>query len=162
MYIENDLIIEDAKLGFLNFAGKVGPFNPSGKRSFAVFFDKEVGLGLEKDGWGISWTKPREDDDEPKPFLRVAVSFDNIPPKIVLINPRSKIILDEKDVHMLDWVEIESVDLILNPYNWEFNGKTGVKAYLKSMYITKKEDAFEAKYEDIAYQTPVEPEFDGD
>ena len=41
------------------------------------------------------------------------------------------------------------MDLILNPYEWAVNGKTGVKAYLKSIFVTIQEDELERKYADV-------------
>ena len=41
------------------------------------------------------------------------------------------------------------MDLTLNPYAWEVNGKTGVKAYLKSIFVTIVEDDLDRKYADV-------------
>jgi hypothetical protein len=54
--------------------------------------------------------------------------------------------MTEDTVEMLDFVDVANVDLILNPYEWVVNGKTGVKAYLKKMFITIREDPLELKY----------------
>ena len=40
------------------------------------------------------------------------------------------------------------MDLTINPYVWEANGNTGVKAYLGTMYVTIAEDPLDAKYAD--------------
>lgn len=152
--IRENISIENARIGFRNFTGKEGRFNPAGRRNFCVFLDKDLGDVLERDGWNVRWLEAREEGEEPQPYLQVAVSYDNIPPKIVLVSSKGKTLLNEETVNIVDWAEIDKVDLIIRPYNWSMhegtrNEKTGVKAYVKSMYITIAEDEFESKYYDV-------------
>jgi len=147
--VKNNIIIENARIGFRNFSGKEGKFNPAGRRNFCVFLDFDLGLTLEQDGWNVRWLEPRDPDENKQPYLQVAVSFDNIPPKMLIVSSKGKTILDAESVSILDWAEIAEVDLIIRPYNWDVNGKAGVKAYVKSMYVTIAEDEFEAKYYDV-------------
>ena len=143
--------IENAKIAFRNFSGKKGKYNPAGRRNFCILFDPDdpnISRMLE-DGWNIRYLNPRNPDEQPRPCLQVAVNYANMPPKIVLINSSGKTVLDEDSLSILDWAEIANVDCVIRASRWEVNGRTGVKAYLKSMYITIVEDEFEEKYRDV-------------
>ena len=143
-----NIVMENAKIAFRNFSGEEGTFNPAGKRNFCVFLSDELAEVLINDGWNVKWLKPRNEDEAPQAYLQVAVNYDNIPPKIIMVTSKGKTNIEEESVHILDWAEIENVDLVIRPYNWEVSGKTGVKAYLKSMYITIHEDELDLKYQD--------------
>lgn len=147
--VENNIRIEGARIGFRNFSGEEGRFNPKGRRNFCVFLEEDIAKDMKKEGWNVKWLEPREEGDEPQAYLQVKVVFGKIPPKIVLVTGRGKTRLDEDTVNILDWAEIQNVDLIIRPYNWEVNGDTGVSAYIKTMYVTLREDEFESKYYDV-------------
>lgn len=147
--VKKNIVIENARIGFRNFSGKEGKFNPAGRRNFCVFLETDLAKELESDGWNVRWLQPKDEAEEPQGYLQVAVSFDNIPPKIILVTKKSKTPMDEESINILDWAEIENVDLIIRPYNWDVNGKGGVKAYIKTMYVTIVEDEFESKYYDV-------------
>jgi hypothetical protein len=147
--LNKNIVIENARIGFRNFSGKEGKYNPAGRRNFCVFLDPKIAEDLVADGWNVRYLEPRDPDDEKQAYLQVAVNFSNVPPKIIVITSKNKTTLEETTVNMLDWAEIENVDLIIRPYNWDVNGKSGVKAYIKSMYVTLVEDEFEKKYRDV-------------
>lgn len=148
--VKSNIIMEKVdKLMFRNFAGAQTKFNPAGKRNFCVFIDEHLARNLENDGWNVRWLTAKNEGDNDQAYMQVAVSFDNVPPKIILISKNNKIQLDETSINILDWAEIANVDLIIRPYNWEVNGKKGVKAYVKTMYVTLVADEFEDRYRDI-------------
>ena len=68
-----------------------------------------------------------------------------------MITSRGRTNLDEGQVETLDWVDILNVDLIVRPYEWTVNGKSGVKAYLQSIYVTIEEDPLEIKYGELEH-----------
>lgn len=148
---DNTVLMEDVRIVFRNFAGKEGMYNREGDRNFAVLLDDDVAERMLADGWNIKTLKPREDDEEPhaQPYLQVSLNFKGRPPRIVMITSRGRTNLGPDEVDVLDWADIKTVDLIVRPYEWSVNGKSGVKAYLKSLFATIDEDALELKYADI-------------
>lgn len=140
-----NLNIRDAHIFWTNFSGKARQNNPEGKRNFCVYIeDDNVAQLLMRDGWNVKMDE--RDPENPKPFINVKVNFDNRPPKIIQVSSEGKNKLTEQTVGNLDWADIVKVDLSISPYRYDVNGKTGVSAYLKNMYVTIEDDPFAEEY----------------
>ena len=147
--IEN-IKIENARIVFRNLSGKPDKFNPQGgKRSFSVVIeDPEFANELKREGWNIKQFNPSPDsDEEPAHFINVKVSYNNIPPHIYLCTSKNKTLLNEDTVGQLDYAEISNVDIVITPYQYEMSSRSGISAYVKTMYVTVVEDEFASKYE---------------
>jgi hypothetical protein len=145
--MNDNITIENVRIGFRNFSGKEGKFNLKGDRNFVIFLEESLAKELDKQGWNIRWLKPRNEEEEPQAILQVKVMFGKIPPQAILISSKGRTMLNEENINILDWAELKNVDVIIRPYSWSVSGKSGVKAYLKKMYVTLVEDELEKKYD---------------
>lgn len=144
----NTLIMENAKIRFRNFAGRPDEYTREGDRSFAlVIEDEDLANKLREDGWNVKMRLPKEEGDEPWYYLKVKVNFNGVSPKVVEVTSRNRVALNEGTVGILDTAELKSVDVEVSPYHWEVGGRSGITAYLKTMYATIEEDPFAAKYD---------------
>lgn len=149
---DGTLMVEDAQIIFRNFAGKEGMYNAEGDRNFCLLLDDDIADQLIRDGWNVKTLKAREEGDTPQPYLQISVKYRGKngntvrPPAIVMITSKGRTALSESECEILDWVDIAKVDVIVRPFEWAVNGKSGIKAYLKSIYITIQEDELALKY----------------
>ena len=149
---EQQIMVENAQLAFRNFEGKEDQYNRAGNRNFAILLPPELADQLRRDGWNVKTLKAREEGDVEQPYIQVNVGYKVAPPTIVMITKKNRTFLTEDEVALLDSADIKTVDLIFTPYNWSMpNGSSGIKAYLKKMFVTIEEDALDLKYADILY-----------
>lgn len=149
MDADNRVLLENARLIWRNFAGEERLYNAEGNRNFTLILPEDIGLKMMADGWNVKRLKPRADDEEGDLSLKVKVSYKGrSKPKasIVTLSKNARTPLDEDMIDLLDWAEFETADVILRPYDWEVNGKTGRTAYLSNIVGILREDELELKY----------------
>ena len=159
-YID-DIILENTRIIHRNFEGRAGQYNRAGDRSFSAVIAPELVDSLREQGWQVRELPPREgvDGAESLYVIPVRVNFEsNRPPRIALAMKNNLVELDKDTVKTLDQAEIVKVDCSLHPHKWENNGKSGVKAYLRSMFVTIREDTLAEKYEAMYSNAPQFPE----
>lgn len=144
---ETERFIEDAHVIWRNMEGRQTPYNVPGKRNFSIVLTLELAAELEREGWEPKYKLPKEEGDEPLIHLPIKVNFESkVPPKVVMITAKNRTPLDKDTVKIFDRVVITYCDIMLNQYPWEVNGKSGVTAYLKTIFFKIYEDPIDLKY----------------
>lgn len=152
---ENE-IFENAEIMFRNFAGEEKQFNPAGQRNFCLMLDPKRADKLRKAGWNVKELRALEEGDEPRPYINVAVNYEKgRPPRVVVITSNGRHDYGSEEVKLLDYADIKQIDVIVNPYSWSVGDKDGIKAYLKSAFVTLNEDELEKKYASLPEANPT-------
>ena len=146
----NNINIEGATIIWKNFSGERDKFNP-GKRGFSVVIDDAVMADeLKQEGWNVKERPLQEGADASEQEWTLPVKLNmNRYTQVWLIVGNHKTLLDEDTVSQLDVVDFVDCDLSIRPYEWEMSGRTGITAYVDSMYVTIRENKFAEKYADL-------------
>ena len=146
----NNINIEGANIIWKNFSGERDKFNP-GKRGFSVVIDDAVMADeLKQEGWNVKERPLQEGADSSEQEWTLPVKLNmNRYTQVWLIVGNHKTLLNEDTVAQLDVVDIVNCDISIRPYEWEMSGRTGITAYVDSMYVTIRENKFAEKYADL-------------
>lgn len=149
----SDLMIEDAKILFTNFAGSPTRYNSEGgKREFSVALPLNLVEDLEKDGWNVKYRKDADGEFDPeRPYLGVKVSYKFRAPAIWLVTGGRKQLMTEDTVGTLDNITIKTTDVVIHPSVYDVRGQQGISAYVKELYVVMDDESasFASKYADL-------------
>ena len=153
------LDIKDASVKFRNFAGAKSEYNRGGERNFHLIIpNQEMADALmeQKNDYGAGWNvKIKQSGEETYLSLPVKVNFDSYNPPTIFLDVNGKVTkLDEETVHILDRISINSVDLMISPYDGDGMYGPFRKAYLKSIWVYQDVDPYEERY--AAYRESLE------
>jgi hypothetical protein len=147
----NDINLEGGQIAYSNFSGRPTQFNPDGgQRTVTFVIPEENAQSLMDAGWKIR--QQTFEDGTYRYLLEAKFTFRTRngqlrDPKIFIVRDGNKLVhVTEDTVDTLDHAEIVSVDAVLGAVYWEWGGKSGITAYINSMYLTIKENAIDEKY----------------
>lgn len=156
--------LEGKQIKFRNFAGRPTKFDrEGGKKTFAIILSPEEADALSNDGWNVTVPIPKDDSFPIIPIINVKVNFtSNYPPEIYVITDEYKTKLTPENVGSLDYAEIEYVDAIISPHEFEKRDGSGwaANAYLKSLYVKIVKDELAEKYSNLIETTDNEIPFE--
>ena len=151
------LVIKDAEIYFKNFRGKELPiYNPSGKRTFCVRIDGRKAKKLKKEGWAIKEVYINKSQTKKRWILPVtiydtwadtklnsqAIQHTRHLPRSSRSSKEFAIIgnedlrlckqLSHHSMGLLDIANITNSQMVIRGYEWDVNGKQGIKAFLRT------------------------------
>lgn len=146
---EETVLLKDVKLLFRNFSGRPGMYNSEGDRNFHILLDPATAKDLEKRKWRIKQLKAREEGEEGDYHLKVTLNYKKgRPPRVVLISSNGRTELGAEEIGLIDVADVEKADVFLNGWYSDMAGG-GYSAYLKTIFVTIREDELEKMYADL-------------
>lgn len=139
---------------FKNFSGRPDNYHPRGgdNRSFCVIIpDNELAQEMTNDGWNVRMLRPRDDEEQPVPYIQVKVNYSgDYPPNIYMISGHRKTLLDAETVCELDHTRFVKADVRISPYTYtdRDSGEERLSAYVRDMYVTVEVDELAEEYAD--------------
>lgn len=153
------LKLEGVRILFKNFRGEKSQFNSDGARQFSVVIDdiEEAERYIDL-GWALKPLK-NEEGDISAYHLPVKINYSGFSlPRIYKVSMPSgnQLLLEESTISMLDYLLIDYVDIIVNPYEWAVRGERGVKAYCQTMYVVIADNDLDTKWSHLDDASPFE------
>ena len=134
-------VIEDARIFWTNFSGKPDRYNSAGHRHFCLAIPEDAAEDMKASGWNVKYTKPKNDNYSPEPYIDVNISWAYKKPSVAFITSRGETIIEEDEIDILDTAEIEKINMALDlSYRTKDDGSTGIKGYVRTMDVTLYED----------------------
>lgn len=146
-YIPN-VKFDDAHVIWKNFEGRdERGYNKDHKRTFNIVINNPKAIQrMLDDGWNLKMLKPRDEEEEQNPSyaLPVEVKYDSdhewMNPTIEMITRTAHTVVSEDNVGLLDHAHIGKWNIVVRPYPWNVNGRSGIKAYLNKIEAFVEED----------------------
>lgn len=149
--------LDNHQIKFRNFAGRPTKFDrEGGKRTFALILSPEEADALSADGWNVTVPIPKDESYPVIPIMNVKVNLtSNYPPEIYVITDEYKTKLNPENVSSLDYAEIEYVDIVISPHEFQrrTDGSWAANPYLKTLYVKIVKDELAEKYSNLIETT---------
>ena len=156
------IIVRNAKLDYLNFAGKANNYNAEGNRNFCIIFDDlDLVQKMIDDHWNMKPYKPSIDEDTGEAteyYTQVNVAYgsewyDDPVIKFVTDGGRKQTEIFEESVSEIDRLDFSRIDVVIR-LNRSINKKTKLpqtKGYLQRLYAWLDEDELQMEYDNMMY-----------
>ena len=129
--------------------------NGTGRRNFLLFLNDEVAEELKTYGCEVKYTRPRDDNDIPRPYMSINVSYNLKPVEAHLIANNQDTMLDEQRIGTLNDVDFKNLGLVLEfgREKTHLNGVTFIPVFASQIWAEIVPSYFGARYSYL--NTPI-------
>lgn len=153
--------IIDSEVRARNFGGvekKVGnrTVNTEGRRNFLLYVSDEVAEQLKEMGCEVRYTTPRDENDIPRPFVSMNLSYYLKPVEVHMIANGVDTPLDENHVYQLNDVDFKNLGLVveLGKEKEHQNGVKYIPLFISQVWAEIVPSYFANRYSYLNNQAP--------